>query len=158
MGKTPRSLLNRMGLAVLTGMFLITALLVQGWLADQSARLVAQERLTAELQRQLGQLQQEREDLEDEHERLIALAHDWLRKVAIPRATILQTARRDAADSNQVDLDKCFAIADLEADGWNVSCRLDRGLDDPMIIYYVIDPLTGQISSKRVVKGSDRKP
>lgn len=174
--KNPVSLLTRLAFASLAGVLFLAALFVQGWLSDRADRfqaqrqlvadklqvaadkLQAQERLTADLQRQVSLLHEEREELETEHERQLAVSYEWLGKVAAPRETILQTARLDASEGSQSTLEKCFAVATLERDGWNVTCRFDLCLVEPMIIHYIIDPLTGKILSKRVVRESDRKP
>jgi hypothetical protein len=156
------SLFTRLAFAIVAGILFLAALFFQGWMSDRADKLQAQERLqerlAANLRGQIEILHEEREDLEAEHQRQLNVAHDWLGKVAVPRETILRTARLDAIQGSGIDLDHCQAEATLESDGWNVTCGLDLCLIDPKILHYVVDPLTGKILSKRVVGESERKP
>jgi hypothetical protein len=150
--KPSRTLIQRLNVAVLTGLFLVGGLLLQGWFSEINGKLADQERISAGLQRQLQFLIVEQEQTEADHQRELSLLRDWIDKVAIPRETILRTARLDAVEGREADLDQCFADATLEEDGWTVSCGISSGTDSLLkSIHYVIDPVSGRIVSKNAV-------
>jgi hypothetical protein len=146
-----RSLPARMGLAVLAGLTLLIAIGAQGWLADSAARLRDQERLADELREEVTLLRQQQVALLQAKQRELAIAQDWLDRLAIPRETILKTARFDASGGNPADLDRLDAEATLSKDGWIVRCWFDgESFPSLPVFHYLVDPVTGKILTKRI--------
>jgi hypothetical protein len=145
------STLARLSFAILAGALFLAAILVQGWVSGDPAKLQARDRLTEELEGQVSLLLEQRSEIEAAHQRELDVIYGWLDKVAIPRETILRTARLDASGWSHCDFDRCYAEATLGKDGWNVACGFDGcSLEPPAILHYVLDPLTGKILSRSV--------
>ncbi len=151
----PATVLGRLAFAIVAGVVFLALLLILEQVKDHMAEVRAQERLAVKWQAEISHLQEDQERLEAEQDRRLGVAYDWLSKAAIPREKILEVARRDAVAGGEFELDYCFASATLESDGWNVTCGSDL---EGKYIHYVIDPLTGKISSKQGVKNSQLKP
>jgi hypothetical protein len=141
-----------MAFAALAGVLFLAGVFAENRLSDLADRLRAKEKLAADLQGRIATLHDEREDLEAEHQRQLNQVQDWLDKVAVPRETILKTAKLDAIQGTRLPFEDCYASASLELDGWNVLCGSNLSLVDPQVIRYLIDPLTGKILKKRVVE------
>ena len=118
----PGSLMRRLACAGLAGLVFLVAFWGFGRLEQSADQFRARERLVADLNVQIDLLNEQRREIDLEHERILNVAHDWLGKATIPLATILENARLNAIQGSGFELDKCYAHATLESQ-W-----VERGL------------------------------
>jgi hypothetical protein len=138
------------------------AIAVHGELAANAAKLQGQMRIADEWKAKANQLLKQKRGLHEAIQRESAIFHDWLDKVAVPREAILKTARIDASQKNPVGMEQLSADATLSEDGWVVKCWVDIPcifnpppdfhFDPGPVFHYLIDPVTGNILTKRVEK------